>query len=72
MSKRISDSPDNVRISLVYDSDFNLTDIREFSALGKVGEQIVNVTKLFYDSNFNLIRMIPNYKKDVILISDLP
>lgn len=75
MSNKFLEAEDRTIISLVYDENFNITDIREFSPLAKgaadQAEQVVKVTKLFYDSDFNLTQIRPNYKTDKLLNTDL-
>lgn len=71
MAQPVKGAPDYTKVRLVYDSNFNIVQIREFSALAKLGEQRVDVTRLLYSSELVLIRIEPLITKDHVTYLDL-
>ena len=59
------------RVRFVYDSDFNLIQMRVFHPSAKLGDKVVKLTNFVYDSDFNLIKIIPNFDSDFVVSDDL-
>jgi len=66
-----SDPLERDRVRFVYDSDYNLVQMRVFHPKAKLGDKVVRLTKFVYDSDFNLIKIIPNFDSDFVVAADL-
>lgn len=71
MSQKVSDAQDREWVHLIYDSDFNVIEIREYHPQSKVGSKRAKQTKLVYDANLCITKILPNYDTDIIVADDL-
>ena len=72
MPQKVKDAPDKTKTRLIYDSCYNVIEIREFSYLAKLGERRVKVTRFKYDDNCCLLsRIIPRTTTDAVTYEDL-
>lgn len=71
MSKKVADAQDREWVHFLYDADFNLVEIREYHPLSKLGSIRAKQTKLVYDANFCVKKILPNYDTDEIVADDL-
>jgi len=71
MAKRIDHAQERDRLRLVYDNNLNIIELREYHMHTKVGQKKVRLTKLVYDNDCKLTKIIPNYETDKATQDDI-